>query len=39
MVDEKGVLTEVNLEDQVDVYNQGVEQFIFFESDRLFMHH
>lgn len=36
MVDEKGVLTEVNLEDQVDVYNQGVEQFIFFESDRLF---
>ena len=36
MVDEKGVLKEVNLDEQVDVYNQGVEQFIAFESDRLF---
>lgn len=36
LIDDKGVLEEVNLDEQVDVYQRGVEQFIAFDSDRLF---
>ena len=36
LLDDKGVLEEVNLDEPVDVYHRGVEQFITFESDRLF---
>lgn len=36
MLDSQGVLEEINLEQKVDIYQQGVEQFIAFESDRLF---
>ncbi|MEM1152769.1 MAG: multiubiquitin domain-containing protein, partial [Pseudomonadota bacterium] len=36
LLDEKGVLEEVNLDKPVDVYHRGVEQFIAFDSDRLF---
>ncbi|ANB98500.1 multiubiquitin domain-containing protein [Vibrio parahaemolyticus] len=31
-----GMLEEVNLSEVVDVYHRGVEQFIAFESDRIF---
>lgn len=36
LFDDKGVLEEVNLDESVDVYQRGVEQFIAFNSDRLF---
>lgn len=36
LFDDKGVLEEVNLDEQVDVYHRGVEQFIAFNNDRLF---
>lgn len=36
LIDDKGVFEEVNLDEQVDVYQRGVEQFIAFDSDRLF---
>lgn len=36
LFDDKGVLEEVNLDEPVDVYHRGVEQFIAFDSDRLF---
>jgi len=36
LFDDKGVLEVVNLDQQIDVYHRGVEQFIAFESDRLF---
>ncbi|WP_172962311.1 multiubiquitin domain-containing protein [Hydrocarboniclastica marina] len=36
LIDDKGVLEEVNLDEPVDVYQRGVEQFIAFDSDRLF---
>ena len=36
LIDDKGVLDEVNLDEPVDVYHRGVEQFIAFNSDRLF---
>lgn len=36
LFDDKGVLDEVNLDEPVDVYHRGVEQFIAFDSDRLF---
>lgn len=31
-----GMLEEINLSETIDVYQQGVEQFIAFESDRIF---
>lgn len=36
LFDDKGVLEAVNLDETVDVYHRGVEQFIAFDSDRLF---
>lgn len=36
LFDNKGVLEVVNLDQQVDVYYRGVEQFVAFESDRFF---
>ncbi|WP_199527321.1 multiubiquitin domain-containing protein [Pseudoalteromonas sp. bablab_jr004] len=36
MVDSKGVLEEVELEEPVDIYQKGIEQFVAFESDRLY---
>ncbi|WP_139705080.1 MULTISPECIES: multiubiquitin domain-containing protein [Aeromonas] len=36
MFDNKGMLEEVNLEAQIDIYQQGIEQFIAFDNDRLF---
>ncbi len=36
MFDDKGELDEINLDEPVDVYHRGVEQFIAFNSDRLF---
>lgn len=36
LFDDKGVLEEINLDEPVDVYHRGVEQFIAFDSDRLF---
>lgn len=36
LFDNKGVLEEVNLDEQVDVYHRGIEYFFAFESDRLF---
>lgn len=36
LYDDKGVLEVINLDEPVDVYQRGVEQFIAFDSDRLF---
>lgn len=36
MLQGTGMLEEVNLSETVDVYQQGVEKFIAFESDRIF---
>lgn len=36
MLQGTGTLEEVNLSETVDVYQQGIEQFIAFESDRIF---
>lgn len=36
MKQDTGMLEEVNLSEVVDVYHRGVEQFIAFESDRVF---
>lgn len=36
MLQGSGMLEEVNLSETVDVYQRGVEQFIAFESDRIF---
>ncbi|QKS26733.1 multiubiquitin domain-containing protein [Vreelandella titanicae] len=36
LYDDKGVLEVINLNEPVDVYQRGVEQFIAFDSDRLF---
>ncbi|GAB1078753.1 MAG: hypothetical protein SStaBPW_06380 [Shewanella algae] len=36
MVDSKGVLEEVGLDETVNIYQKGIEKFVAFESDRLF---
>ncbi|NOZ51693.1 MAG: hypothetical protein GXP08_00920 [Gammaproteobacteria bacterium] len=36
LIEAAGSLEEVNLSETVDVYHRGVEQFVVFESDRLF---
>jgi hypothetical protein len=36
LFDDKGALEAIDLDDTVDVYQRGVEQFIAFDSDRLF---
>ncbi len=36
MLQGSGMLEEINLSETVDVYQRGVEQFIAFESDRIF---
>nr|WP_287018428.1 multiubiquitin domain-containing protein [Halomonas sp.] len=36
LFDDKRVLEVVNLDEPVDIYQRGVEQFIAFDSDRLF---
>jgi hypothetical protein len=36
MIRTAGMLEEVNLEETIDIYQQGVEQFIVFKSDRIF---
>jgi len=36
MVQQTGMLEEVNLEETVDIYHRGIEQFIAFKSDRVF---
>jgi hypothetical protein len=36
MIQQSGMLEEVNLSENIDIYNHGVEQFVAFKNDRIF---